>query len=293
MDIITQNEEFIDKKFIFVYVITNLINNKQYVGQHTTNKIDDGYFGSGKVLKQAIKKYGSENFSFEVLEILDNCSQRILDSRETDFIIEFNTISPNGYNLKGEDHRIPMSDEIKKKISDKKIGIKMSEETKNKISDSNMGKFVSEETKNKISDSNSGKRWVYNPTTNEHKKIKDVDNIPEGFVIGSNFSHTCSEETKEKLRNFNLGREMDEETKEKIRVALKGRIVSEETKEKLRCASTGQIKSEETRMKIKKTKTGCRWYHHPITFETRQCREGEQPKGFILGRCRVKIKSLN
>ena len=47
----------------FVYITTNLINKKQYVGSHYGNK-DDSYLGSGYVLKLSIKKYGKENLIF-------------------------------------------------------------------------------------------------------------------------------------------------------------------------------------------------------------------------------------
>ena len=56
-----------EKKFYYVYQITNKINGKIYIGQHSTLDIEDGYFGSGRVLRLALKKYGKESFTKEVL----------------------------------------------------------------------------------------------------------------------------------------------------------------------------------------------------------------------------------
>lgn len=51
----------------YIYKITNLVNNKFYIGQHKSKKFDKTYFGSGNLIQQAIKKYGLENFKVEIL----------------------------------------------------------------------------------------------------------------------------------------------------------------------------------------------------------------------------------
>ena len=53
-------------EFYLIYKTTNLINNKVYIGSHRTSNIKDNYLGSGTLLKQAIKKYGKNNFEFKV-----------------------------------------------------------------------------------------------------------------------------------------------------------------------------------------------------------------------------------
>lgn len=55
-------------KYHFLYKTTNLINNKYYYGMHSTYKLDDGYLGSGKILRYSIRKYGKENFVIEIIE---------------------------------------------------------------------------------------------------------------------------------------------------------------------------------------------------------------------------------
>ena len=60
------------KKHYLIYQTTNLVNNKIYIGKHITENIEDNYFGSGKYLRNAINKYGLENFQFKILFELQN-----------------------------------------------------------------------------------------------------------------------------------------------------------------------------------------------------------------------------
>ncbi len=77
-----------------VYKTTNLVNGKIYVGKDSKNK--PTYLGSGMILKQAIEKYGKENFKKEILEY---CSDlEILEEREIYWISELNSIE-DGYNI--------------------------------------------------------------------------------------------------------------------------------------------------------------------------------------------------
>ena len=54
------------KKYI-IYRTTNTVNNKEYTGYHSTKDLNDGYLGSGKRLKPAIKKYGEDKFIRKIL----------------------------------------------------------------------------------------------------------------------------------------------------------------------------------------------------------------------------------
>lgn len=72
----------------YMYQVTNNLNNKIYVGVHKTKNIDDGYMGSGKVIKRAINKYGIENFTKVILEHFDNAEAMYAKEKEV-VTIEF------------------------------------------------------------------------------------------------------------------------------------------------------------------------------------------------------------
>ena len=85
---------------IGIYKIENLINHKCYVGQsiHIERRWKEHCQPSTKsIISSAIKKYGKENFSFQILE---ECSEQELDEKEIFYIETFNCIVPNGYNIK-------------------------------------------------------------------------------------------------------------------------------------------------------------------------------------------------
>jgi hypothetical protein len=50
-----------------IYKITNNVNGRYYIGRHRTKNINDTYMGSGKAISNAIKKYGVENFTKEII----------------------------------------------------------------------------------------------------------------------------------------------------------------------------------------------------------------------------------
>lgn len=58
-----------------LYKITNLTNGKMYIGQHKTSNLDDGYMGSGKIIKLAIQKYGIDNFRKEWLMFCEDSDE--------------------------------------------------------------------------------------------------------------------------------------------------------------------------------------------------------------------------
>jgi len=169
----------------FVYLTTNLVNGKQYVGDHSSDNLNDGYLGSGIVIVKAIKKFGKEKFQREILEQFD--SKNKAENSQQKYIEQFNTLVPNGYNISptggihwGGVH----SEESKQRMSESKKGISLnkkhkeslrksmigknkgssngmwgkhiSKENKQKLSLFHKGKKISEKTKKKISESHKG-----------------------------------------------------------------------------------------------------------------------------------------
>ena len=100
----------------FIYLWTNKINGKKYLGSHY-GSIDDGYTGSGAIFKKAIKKYGIENFEREIIEYVKDSN--ILLEREQYYLNYYN-VSTNDefYNIKqianGGFEHINNNEELKK-----------------------------------------------------------------------------------------------------------------------------------------------------------------------------------
>lgn len=77
------------RKFHTIYQTTNLINNKIYIGSHSTDDLSDDYFGSGTNIARAIKKYGKESFKKDILHIFETPEEMLAKEKEivnSDFI---------------------------------------------------------------------------------------------------------------------------------------------------------------------------------------------------------------
>ena len=85
---------------IGIYKIENLINQKIYIGQsiHIEKRWQEHCQKStNSLIAQAIQKYGKENFSFQILEEVEDVNQ--LNNLESKYIQKFNSLAPNGYNI--------------------------------------------------------------------------------------------------------------------------------------------------------------------------------------------------
>ena len=97
-----QNDNYEDTHhtFYYIYIVTNLINGKKYIGKRMCHCPieEDIYFGSGKAIKNALKKYSIDNFKKEILEICKNYQE--CNEREKYWIKYFNADKDdNFYNI--------------------------------------------------------------------------------------------------------------------------------------------------------------------------------------------------
>jgi hypothetical protein len=177
---------------MIVYKTTNIINGKVYIGKDRKN--NPNYLGSGKLLHQAIKKYGKSAFRKEIL--FESDDDKEINSREK-IEIENHKGRDICYNLAeggtgGNTVKYYTEEEYnnwKIKLSKSSSRRKFTEEIKMKLSIANRGKFYGD--KNKIS-----------------MALKDTWKDPNSVFN--------SKEYREKLSNSAKGRACKEETKMKI-----------------------------------------------------------------------------
>lgn len=198
-----------ERKYNFVYKITNNLNGDYYYGVHSTDDLDDGYMGSGKRILRSIKKYGVENFTKEYIQFF-SC-------KEDAYSLESKIVTPElindphclnlaigGYGGYGgsilanltPEQKIERGKRISKALKGKKTGkpawnrgISPSEETKKKQSEANKGKHLSEGHRKKIGKSCKG-RSAWNkgrhPSKETKKKLSEIHKgekyINNGFI---------------------------------------------------------------------------------------------------------------
>lgn len=82
----------------YIYKTTNKINQKIYIGKHQSSEYDDKYFGSGKILRRAIEKYGLDNFTNEIIDMADTDEE--LNEKEKYYIKHYKDLyGKDCYNL--------------------------------------------------------------------------------------------------------------------------------------------------------------------------------------------------
>lgn len=152
--------------FGVIYKITCLVNGKPYIGQtkQTLNRRIGQHATADSYIGKAIRKYGWENFTVEVLEECETPEQ--LNERERFWIACFNCKHPNGYNLTdGGDGSLGCTQETRDKMSAAQRG------EKNHF----FGKHHTVETRAKLKMANSGKKILTSANTVQLQREKKLE----------------------------------------------------------------------------------------------------------------------
>lgn len=212
-----------------VYRRTNTKNGKVYIGK-TTRTSEERWIsllaevkrGSSNLIHRAIRKYGSESFTTDIL--YEARTYEELSKMETFFIILHQSHKPeNGYNLTlGGDGAAPgelnpmwgktHTDEVKAALRAVHLGTKQTEETKRKIGEASRGE----------------KNGFYGKT---HTSERALEGCRKGGL--SHIGEKRSIETREKISRAHRGKRFSEKHCLHISEAKKGTILSSETRKKI------------------------------------------------------------
>ena len=208
------------KKYHFIYKTTNLLSGRYYIGMHSTDDLNDGYLGSGTLLRRSINKHGKQNFKIEILEFVN--SREELAAREKEIVslqeiakkecMNLKVGGDGGFSKEWSDKGREIANKVKAKLLQedlefrekyyqairegitqaKKRGVKFSniqdhfswKGKKHSPETIKKMKLTAEKRKTGIGDNNSqyGTCWITNET--ESKKIHKGDPIPEGWRLG-------------------------------------------------------------------------------------------------------------
>lgn len=190
-----------------IYQVTHRESGKYYIGKHQTNDLNDGYMGSGQLIRAAIKKYGHEAFDKEVLCVFT--TEEEMNAKEAELVTEefcsrkdtynlcvggqggWSYVNSSGLNNLGKDY-VSVSEKMKgnKHLSlwnkdrhskgqiryDNFSGRSHSDETREKMSKSRIGKQTGR------ANSQFGSFWITDGSSN--KKIRSDQDIPQGWYKG-------------------------------------------------------------------------------------------------------------
>lgn len=208
----------------YIYKITNKSNQKVYIGQTIKERPTDRYSqhrylanhpeqerGIG-YLHRAMAKEGLDNFSFEIVEEVNN---DLLNDREQYWIVYYNSLVPNGYNITeggagtiGHSRPQTLEEREKRKQSNKQYYIDHPE-AKQMISERTKELWKDEDYRNRVTESN--KKFYA-----EHPDMFKGENNP---FYGKH--HT--EETKAKIKASSISRykkiaKLDKDTLEVLKI---------------------------------------------------------------------------
>lgn len=243
---------------VVVYKATNLVNGDFYIGysarglkQREEKHRAMARQGRGHHLHAAMRKYGGDNFVFEIIADFEG-------DEELAKLFECEAIQgwKPQYNISygGDGHYVSL--ESRKKIGDANRGRPKSPETLQKMREARVGFKHREESKKRISASNKGR--VVSEATRARLRARVISDETREKIAAANRGKTHSVETKEKIRAIRTGTKSSDQARARISAANKGRPAHNkgikhraETIAKMRAAHLGRVATEEARVNMR------------------------------------------
>ena len=210
----------------YIYLTTNTVNDRKYIGQHRSSTFDKNYIGSGVLLLKAIEKYGKENFTTVILE--ECLSDAELNEKEVYYISKYDACnSDEFYNIArgGEGHTCEPWNAGKKgvqEVTEKQLQaleygrhLPASSKQKQQLKERRTGVIVSDETRKKLSDkakaqenATIGRVWVYNSSLDKYKRVRpeELDTYVNTGWICQGPKQTRTDEQKNNYKKASEGR---------------------------------------------------------------------------------------
>lgn len=160
-----------------IYLIRNNVNGKIYVGQHVTDDIFDTYMGTGKIMKLALRKYGTDNFTKTIL--FDFPTYKEMDDKEREIVNEEFVKRNDTYNILvgGSGTYTREKKERENGVVRVGVGHEISEEDVEKNRQFQREMYKS----GKWTQRNKGKKLFYDSLGNKHY-LGENESVPNGWT---------------------------------------------------------------------------------------------------------------
>lgn len=198
-------------KIHYLYRIINNHNNKIYVGQ-TVNPRSRWYQHKSDAIKDnpvmtisyALRKYGIENFSFEIIATCKNLDDANYVEMELIKQYESHISTGKGYNISFgglNSPRVSPSTETRQKMSKSHTGKRHTQISIKKMSEVQSGKVITEDAKQKMSNAKKGKKLSPEHAQNISKSLKGKPAHNKGKSVSSETRKKISDSMKNKSRS--------------------------------------------------------------------------------------------
>lgn len=249
------------RKFHYIYKITR-DDGYYYIGMHSTDDLDDGYFGSGTKIIRSIKRHGRDRHQKEIIEFLPSRSE--LRLREEELVNAFTLADPMCMNIAPGGQKVwvdhPRSELIIETISKKLKETWSDSEKRRKASATAIAQWSDPE-----------KRKAQSMLKQEqHRNVQVILNISEATKVA-----LAAPEVKLRMSSAKIANWQDPEYRKRQISAVHAVQLSEAYKEKQRAAKLGN----------RNPNFGTRWIHNPtMKKSTRIMKTEELPEGWLEGR---------